>query len=185
MFPSYDIAVLWALYYSAHIVALRAHPHMPPAAMMAAGVAVGQTAHYANLIGRIAAGMMPRPVVQPLNPSLGAALCEVTLPLFFAGVQYADPQQRIWLVSRVREVEALTGWASVGMIAQGCETAWEKAAMGGRGPPYMRSQTERHAAIRVSRRKGENMESTGIGGDSENADPRGLRVHCGHGLVEC
>jgi hypothetical protein len=156
---------------------------MPPAAMVAAGVAVGKTAHFANLIGRIAAGMMPRPVVQPLNPSLGAALCEVTLPLFFAGVQYADPQQRSWLVSRVREVEALTGWASVGMIAQGCETAWEKAAMRGHGPPYVRMKSEWHATVRVSRRTGENMETVDVGVDSETADPRGLRVHWAMGLL--
>jgi hypothetical protein len=145
MYPSYDIAVLWALYYAAHIVALRSHPHMPPAAMVAAGVGAGQTAYYAILIGRIASGMMPHPLGQPLNPSLGATLCEVTLALFFAGVQYRDPQQRSWLVTRIRELEALTGWASVGMIAQGCETAWEKAWLSGRGPPYTRTAPQWHS----------------------------------------
>jgi hypothetical protein len=190
MYPSYDIAVLWALYYSAHIVALRSHPHMPPAAMIAAGVGAGQTAHYAILIGRIAAGMMPHPLVQPLNPSLGATLCEVTLPLFFAGVQYREPLQRSWLVSRVRELEALTGWASVGMIAQGCETAWEKAGLAGRGPPYTRTAPEWHAgAMHMFRRHGD--KSAPVDDDfepeSENQRARetnpGWRVHFAMGLL--
>ncbi|OCL05185.1 hypothetical protein AOQ84DRAFT_323304, partial [Glonium stellatum] len=56
-YRSYDIGIIWALLYMSHIVTIRSHPSMPPAAMMAAGVAAQQTAHYANEIGRIAAGI--------------------------------------------------------------------------------------------------------------------------------
>jgi hypothetical protein len=143
-YRSYDVANLWALYYMSYIIALRSHPHMPAPAMMAAGIAAPQTAPFAQLIGQIAGGLVPPPSGQPLNPSLGASLCEVTMPLFFAGIQYQDSEQRAWLVSHVRDIEARTGWASVGMIAQGCETAWVKAFEAGRGPPYQRTKEEWH-----------------------------------------
>jgi hypothetical protein len=104
--------------------------------------------------------MMPHTLAQPLNPSLGATLCEVTLALFFAGVQYREPQQRSWLVKRVRELEALTGWASVGMIAQGCETAWEKAWQAGRGPPYTRTAPQWHFGMRSA--FGKPLEMSGL-----------------------
>jgi Fungal specific transcription factor domain len=138
-FASMEIACIWALYYSAHIVALRSHPDMSPYVMVAAGFSAPQTAWFAQQIGRIAAAMMPGELKHPLNPSIGATLCEVTIPLFVAGIQYKDRAQRDWLVRRARELEGLTAWASIGMIAQGCETAWTKTAAAGRGPPYVPS----------------------------------------------
>jgi len=137
-YRSYDIGVLWALWNMCNIIVWRSHPDMPPAAHMAAGVAARYTAPLAQEIGRIAAGIVPTPTSMPLNPSLGASLCEITMPLFFAGVQYQDAAQRAWLVSRIRDIEARTGWASAGAIAAGCETAWIKAAEAGRGPAYER-----------------------------------------------
>jgi len=144
VYRSHDIANLWAIYYMAYIIAMRSHPHMPPAAMMAAGIAASQTAHFTQLIGQIAGGIAPPRQGQDLNPSLGASLCEMSMPLFFAGIVYRDASQRAWLVSHLRNIEARTGWASIGMIAQGCETAWEKAAAAGRGPPYTRTKKEWH-----------------------------------------
>ncbi|KAF2395806.1 hypothetical protein EJ06DRAFT_264283 [Trichodelitschia bisporula] len=144
-YRSYDVAVIWATYYMCHIILVRAHPQMPPAAMMAAGVAAPRTDTLALEIGRVAAGIMPLSEGGgALNPSLGAALCDICMPLFFAGVQYQDAAQREWLVRHVRDVERRTGWASVGMIAQGCETAWEKAAEANRGPPYVRTREVWH-----------------------------------------
>jgi hypothetical protein len=143
-YRSYDVANLWAMYYMSYIIAIRSHPHMPPAAMMAAGIAAQQTAQFAQIIGQIAGGIVPPRPGQPINPSLGASLCEVSMSLFFAGVQYQDAAQRAWLVRHVRDIEARTGWASVGMIAQGCETAWVKAYESGRGPPYQRTKVEWH-----------------------------------------
>ena len=140
-YRSYDIGVISGLMYMAQIIAIRSHPHMPPATHMAAGVAAGQTAELANKIGRIAAGIVPTPQNMPLNPSLGAALCEITMPLFFSGITYTDPNQRRWLVERIADIEARTGWASTGMIGHGCETAWERAGQAGRGPPWTRMRT--------------------------------------------
>jgi hypothetical protein len=134
---SYDISILWTLLHLAKIMLLRSHPAMPPAAQMAAGVCAPATQPYAILIGRINAGMQ-MPLSEDLSPSLGAVLTESTLSLFFAGVQYQDAKQREWLITRLLDIDRRTGWASAGMIARGCETAWEKAASMGRGPHYQR-----------------------------------------------
>ncbi|KAF2433492.1 hypothetical protein EJ08DRAFT_668802 [Tothia fuscella] len=191
-YRSYDVANLWGLYYMAYIIALRAHPHMPPAAMMAAGIAAQQTAEYTRLIGQIAGGIVPPHPGQALNPSLGASLCEISMPLFFAGVTYQHPGQRDWLVRHVRDIEARTGWASVGMIAQGCETAWIKAYEAGRGPPYQRTKEVWYVeeSINDSRitRKGGHFD--GVEPDpSDLSDKRwastnaGTRVHWAMGLL--
>ncbi|KAK5138154.1 hypothetical protein LTR08_004849 [Meristemomyces frigidus] len=138
LYRTYDIGCLWAVYDMAVIIAIRSHPHMPPAAHMAAGVAAQQTAHFAREIGRIAAGIVPGPPDQPLNPSLGAALCESCMPSFFAAVQYQEPDQRRATVTRIFSIAQRTGWGSADLIANGCETSWVKAAAAGRGPPYQR-----------------------------------------------
>jgi hypothetical protein len=78
------------------------------------------------------------PIDSDLSPFLGAVLTESTLSLFFAGITFRDPRQREWLITRLLETDKRTGWASAGIIAKGCETAWEKAAEMGRGPPYKR-----------------------------------------------
>ena len=134
---SYDISIIWTLVHLAKIILLRSHPAMPAAAQMAAGVGAQATQPYATLIGRITAGMQI-PLSDDLSPSLGAVLTESTLSLFFAGVQFQAPDQREWLITRLLEVDRRTGWASAGIIARGCETAWERAADMGRGPPYER-----------------------------------------------
>jgi hypothetical protein len=134
---SYDISIIWTLLHLAKIILVRSHPAMPPAAQMAAGVGAPATQPYATLIGRITAGMQ-LPMGEDLSPSLGAVLTESTLSLFFAGVQYQAPAQREWIITRLVDIDRRTGWASAGIIARGCETAWEKAATMGRGPPYRR-----------------------------------------------
>jgi hypothetical protein len=134
---SYDISIIWTLLHLVKIILLRSHPAMPPAAQMAAGVCAPATQPYAMLIGRITAGMQI-PMGEDLSPSLGAVLTESTLSLFFAGVQYQDPRQREWVITRLLDIDRRTGWASAGIIARGCETAWQKAADMGRGPPYQR-----------------------------------------------
>jgi hypothetical protein len=134
---SYDISIVWTLLHLAKIILLRSHPAMPPAAQMAAGVCAPATQPYATLIGRITAGMQI-PLSEDLSPSLGAVLTESTLSLFFAGVQYQDPKQREWLITRLLDIDRRTGWASAGIIARGCETAWQRTADLRRGPPYTR-----------------------------------------------
>ena len=93
---SYDISVIWTLVHLAQILLLRCHPAMPPAALMAAGICAQATQPYATLIGRIAASM-PLPPGKDISPSLGAVITELTVPLFFAGIQFQDPHQRDWL----------------------------------------------------------------------------------------
>jgi len=138
VYRTFDIGCLWAVYNMAVMITIRSHPHMPPAAHMAAGIAAKQTAPYAQEIGRIAAGIVPGPPDQPLNPSLGAALCDSCMPSFFAAVQYQDPHQRHATVTRIFNIAQRTGWGTAEVIANGCETSWVKAAAAGRGPPYQR-----------------------------------------------
>ncbi|RYO75042.1 hypothetical protein DL762_010183 [Monosporascus cannonballus] len=56
-YRTYSIAGIWMNYYMGYIMLHRAHPDMPPVAMMAAGLAAPMTAPYAREIGRIAAGL--------------------------------------------------------------------------------------------------------------------------------
>lgn len=87
-YRTYGIASIWMMYYMALIACHRAHPSMPPAAMMAAGVAAKQTAFFANQIGRIAAGIAPDcSIASQVSPGVGAALIESSTPLFICGVQ--------------------------------------------------------------------------------------------------
>lgn len=137
-YRSYDIGCLWSIYYMAVIIAIRSHPNMHPAAHAAAAIASQETAFFANEIGRINAAIVPGPPDQPLNPTLGASLCESCMPAFFAAVQYRSPQQRHATVMRIYNIALRTGWGSAELIANGCETAWVKAADAGRGPPYTR-----------------------------------------------
>lgn len=160
VYRSYDIGCLWAIYNMAMIICIRSHPHMPPAAHMAAGIAAQETSPYAQAIGRIAAGIVPGPPDQPLNPTLGAALCESCMPSFFAAVQYREPDQRRTTVERIFSIAKRTGWGSAELIANGCETAWVKAAEAGRGPPY----------TRIVRPEGPN-EDPRLNGSWEKLDP--------------
>lgn len=45
--------------------------------------------------------------------------------------------QRHWIIRRLHDVARLTGWQSSRQIAEGCESAWSKAAAMGKGPPYV------------------------------------------------
>jgi hypothetical protein len=94
-YRTYGIAGIWMNYYMALIVCHRAHPSMPPAAMMAAGMAAKQTAFFANEIGRIAAGIAPHSnATSKVTPGVGAGLIETSFCLFIAGVQVS------WIYSR-------------------------------------------------------------------------------------
>lgn len=139
LFPSYDIACLWSSYSMTKIIALRSHPYLHPAAHVAAGMAAAETAHYANNIGRIAAGISPGPPDVPISPTLSSALVESCMPSFFAAIQYQQADQRRETVVRIFNIARRTGWATADLIASGCETAWVKAAETGRGQPYQRT----------------------------------------------
>ncbi|KAI9795122.1 MAG: hypothetical protein M1816_000144 [Peltula sp. TS41687] len=173
-YKTYSIACMWAMYHMAHIVLHRAHPSMPPMAMMAAGVAAKQTAQHANEIGRIAAGLYPADHNAPITPALGAALSEVSMALFFAGVQYQDPVQRVWTANTLRAISRQTGWHAIEAIASGCEAAWEKAAQMGRGPAYVRMT---NPTARDDRLRGRPLRSI-----DDDGTP-GMRVHYAQGIL--
>lgn len=154
-YRTHTIAVIWGFYYAARILLHRLHPSMPPAMMMAAGVAAPTTAEYAQIVGRITAGIYyPQRYnlrAGSLSPTLGSSLTEMTMPIFFAAVQYVDPAQRGWTIAKLRDVSRLTGWKTSDAIAGGCEKAWIVAAKHGRGPPYERSfENERDRPRHVS-----------------------------------
>ncbi|CEJ53866.1 Putative Transcription factor [Penicillium brasilianum] len=142
-YRTHTIAVIWGFYYASRILLKRLHPSMPPAMMMAAGVAAPTTAEYAQIVGRITGGIYyPQRYnleAGSLSPTLGSSLTEMTMPIFFAAVQYMDPTQRGWTIAKLRDVSRLTGWKTSDAIASGCEKAWIVAAKHGRGPPYERS----------------------------------------------
>ena len=152
-FRTWSIADIWVMYYTGRIVAARTHPSMPPAAMMAAGVAARQTAHWANEIGRICCGLQIPPADQPLNPAVGAALMESTLGMFFAGVQLTDPLQRSTIITRLVTIADMTGLQSSALIAAGCELCWSKMGEAGRGPPYQSTMDRRAKDDRVAGRQ--------------------------------
>lgn len=140
------IAGIWMNFYMGLIACHRAHPSMPPAAMMAAGIAARQTGFMANEVGRIAAALAPEidvSTMKTVSPFIGAVLIESTAPLFIAAVQYQDPAQRLWTVTRLINIARLSGWQTARAIATGCETSWVKTGEAGMGPPWSRKVVER------------------------------------------
>ncbi|KAE8377644.1 hypothetical protein BDV26DRAFT_206714 [Aspergillus bertholletiae] len=139
-YRTHTIAVIWGYYYIGRILLHRMHPSMPPAMMVAAGVAAPTTIEFSQIIGKIAAGIYYPQLFNleagSLSPTLGSCLIEITVPIFFAAVQFTDPLQREWTVTKLRTVSRLTGWKASDAIVHGCESAWRAAAKQGRGPPY-------------------------------------------------
>ena len=154
-YRTYGIACIWSMYYTGRIISARVHPSMPPAAMVAAGIAARSTAAWANLIGRINAGIQPISTTVPVNPAHAAALMDGCMGTFFAGVQYQDAAQRGWTITKLRDIARLTGWPTAALIASGCERAWQKAYENGRGPKYERTMNATAKDDRVAGRSRE------------------------------
>ena len=152
-YRTYSISCIWTIFYMGRIIAARVHPSMPPAMIVAAGIAAPRTAEWAILIGRICAGLQPVSTSNPLNPSLAAGLIESTLGLFFAAVQFRDAAQRGWTITKLRDIARLTGWQSSAAIAAGCEMSWVKTYEAGRGPPYTRTMEPTARDDRVAGRR--------------------------------
>ncbi|KAL8719291.1 MAG: hypothetical protein Q9225_003693 [Loekoesia sp. 1 TL-2023] len=174
-YRTYSIACLWSLFFTARIFATRVAPSMPPAAMVAAGVAAQQTARWANTIGRICAGLQPVSTTAPLNPSHGAALMDSCMGLFHAGVQFRDAAERGWTITKLRDIARLTGWQTAALIASGCERAWMAAAEMGKGPAYTRTMNATAKDDRVSGRS----RVPNPGPPKDNNDRRFIRVNPG------
>ncbi|PWY86946.1 hypothetical protein BO70DRAFT_386215 [Aspergillus heteromorphus CBS 117.55] len=141
-YRTHNMAVVWGYYYTGRMLLHRFHPSMPPAMMVSAKVAASITDDYSQMIGRIAAGVYyPQEFhleAGGLSPTLGSCLIEMTVPIFFSAVQYTDPAQRDWVVTKLRELSRVSGWKTSDSIANSCENVWRIAAMQGRGPQYER-----------------------------------------------
>lgn len=168
-YRTYPISCIWAFYHAGRILLHRLHPHMPPAAMVSAGVCAHLTHTHAQTVGRICAGLY-----QPssysfqtanLNPSLGSALMESSFSIFFAGIQFSDPAQRGWTVSKLNDIARLTGWQTCAAIAAGCEVCWERMGEMGRGPPYVPTMDRGNRRERLDgrTRRGEGSGEGGVG----------------------
>ncbi|PNS16277.1 hypothetical protein CAC42_6384 [Sphaceloma murrayae] len=162
IYKSLDVGCLWGYVNFAYILAHRSHPHMPPYSHMAAAIAARTTKPYAENIGRLAAGILPPNNGRPITPFMGAAMCDLCLPLFFTGVQLVDPHQRDWVITALFDIERRCAYETAGTIAHGCQTAWHKAGKAGRGPPY----THRYNTKAVDERQNGNWEKI-----DPNADP--------------
>ncbi|KAK6085791.1 C6 finger domain-containing protein [Seiridium cupressi] len=148
-YRTYSIAGIWMNYFMGMIILHRSHPQMPPVAMMAAPMSAQQTMGYALQIARIAHGLEENVgVMREVSTLVSAAFIESAFCLFVAGVQvliltsykqYQADTQRQWLIRHLHDITRLTGWESGRRIAEGCESAWSRAAGNGRGPPYTRS----------------------------------------------
>lgn len=194
-YRTYTIACIWTCFLTGRIIAMRVHPSMPPAAMVAAGVAAPRTAQWANMIGRVNAGLQPIDPHSPLNPAHGAALMDGCMGLFHAGIQYTDAAQRGWTVTKLHEVARLTGWETTAVIASGCEKAWMRAAELGKGPPYTWTMDRTAKDDRVAGRGHRTNVEGGEGGkygeepSTDNEDRRfvhvtpGMRVHYAMGVL--
>jgi hypothetical protein len=180
-YRTYPIACVWAFYYVGRILIHRFQPHMPPAAMIAAGVTAHLTADYAQKVGRICGGLYypQQHSLQSgnLNPNLGAALMESTFCLLFAAVQFQDAGQRGWTISKLRDIAQKTGWQTSAAIAAACEVSWQRMGEAGKGPPYIATMDGNNNDIRV-RRKNRTTE----GGMKEEEEEVVEEEHEGPGL---
>lgn len=127
------IACIWSLYHLGKILLRRYHPFSPPAMMMSASVNQAHTRFDAEAIGSINVGLLENQAelasAGSINPTLVAALQEVTFPLMFAGVQFQEPAQRSWAIENLLDLAKYSGWRTAFSIANGLESAWH--AQGG------------------------------------------------------
>lgn len=176
IYSTFDLGCLWSVYNATCIVAIRSHPFRHPAAHVAAAMAASETVQFANEIGRISAGISPGPPNMPLDPSFSAALAESCMPAFFAAIQYTAVEQRHATVSRIFSIARKTGWGTADLIANGCETAWVRAAEAGRGPPYERLLRAGALASADARLNGSYESLDPIHQLDEDTDRRNVRV---------
>ncbi|KAL2443840.1 hypothetical protein ABEF95_013578 [Exophiala dermatitidis] len=168
------VACIWIFYNVGRILLHRLHPEMNPAAMISAGFAAPLTHEYAQTVGKICGGLYSGQhygQVGSLEPSFAGALMESTFSLLFAAVQYTDPGQRGWTISKLRDVDKHCGWRTSAAIAGGCENAWVKMAQKGRGPPYERTLNMHDKDERVSGQKPRSSPSPGASGGRQEFNP--------------
>lgn len=185
-YRTYPISCIWAFYHVGRILLHRLHPHMPPAAMVSAGVSARLTHNDAQTVGRICAGLYLTSSYSlqnaNLNPSLGSALMESSFSLFFAAIQFQDATQREWTISKLQDIARTTGWQTGAAIAAGCEVCWERMGAAGKGPKYVPKMDRGNKDERLSgrMRMGEASGERGVGWGAEKAEGLG-RARAGVG----
>ena len=90
---------------------------------------------------------------------------ESSFSLFFAGIQFQDPGQRGWTVTKLNDIARLTGWQTSSAIAAGCEVCWERMGEMGRGPKYVSTMDRGSRNERTGgwTRRGESSGEGGVG----------------------
>lgn len=131
VYPSSTIAAVWTWFLCGRIVALRSHPSTPAATIYAVGAAMQNTHELAMRVGRISYPLTSNFNGVPPEVNHAGAFAECCLPMFFAGVQFLTKPQREWTLRRLQEIETLTGWSTIALIANGCESNW--VALGAKG----------------------------------------------------
>lgn len=117
-YQTYAVAGIWMNYYMGMINLYRAHPSMPPAAADAARAAAQKTSFHANMVGRIAAGLVEDCTrIQASDVLICAALIESAFCLFVAAIQVRMPahfSRQSWLTClvQVRSAAAVAGAAN-------------------------------------------------------------------------
>lgn len=87
-YRTYSIAGIWMNFWMGLIILHRAHPNMPPFAMVAAHMCASQTEPFADEIGKIVAGVAEDWAAETMVSTLvGAVYIECCFPLFVAAVQ--------------------------------------------------------------------------------------------------
>lgn len=87
-YRAYAVAGIWMNFYMGLVILHRAHPSMPPFAMVAAHMIAKETDPYANEIGRIAAGVAGNLCVESVvSAPQSSALIECCFPIFVGAVQ--------------------------------------------------------------------------------------------------
>jgi hypothetical protein len=104
-YKTYSIAGIWMNLNMGYLMLHRAHPAMPPFAMVAAGISAQRTAGYAMEIGRIAAGLEENITrLEAVSTMVAAALIESCFCLFVAGIQVCAVLSTLSPVSRCSEL---------------------------------------------------------------------------------
>lgn len=132
----YSIACIWATYYAARIVASRVQPSTPPTAILGTYNPGTETNIWASLVGRVCCGLEIPLRGQSIQPSLSAALKDISFGLFIAGVQYRDEDQRRYTVDTLRAISEATGFELSASFAATCEANWDMMADAEKDPAF-------------------------------------------------
>lgn len=158
------LACCWAFYHLAKIMLQRFHPHSPPAMVISAVANASLTKNDAFALLRIYWGILydQRQLASQgsINPSIVAALQELSFPLIFVAVHVEEAHQRTALIESFLDMERDAGWKSATASASACETFWTRMGQIGKGPPYER--TVNYASSQGARRSDQRPRSSAI-----------------------